>query len=104
MRGEWSNGMLCSAAELGLPEDGDGGILLLPPGLAAPGTPLTEALALSEDVVYDLEISPNRPDALSVAGVARDLAAALGVPFSLPSVSVPIDATVERATIDVQRP
>ena len=88
--------------ELGLPEDGDGGILLLPPGLAAPGTPLTEALALSEDVVYDLEISPNRPDALSVAGVARDLAAALGVPFSLPSVRVPIDATVERATIDVR--
>jgi phenylalanyl-tRNA synthetase beta chain len=105
MRGEWSNGMVCSAAELGLPEEqGEKGILVLPAGVAAPGTPLTEALALSDDVVYDLEISPNRPDALSVAGVARDLAAALGVPFSLPAVEDSIDATIERAMIDVQAP
>jgi phenylalanyl-tRNA synthetase beta chain len=105
MRGEWSNGMLCSAVEVGLPEEqGEKGLLVLPPGIGAPGTPLTDALGLSEDVVYDLEVSPNRPDALSVAGVARDLAAALGVPFSLPSVEVPVDATIERATIDVQAP
>ena len=105
LRGEWSNGMLCSAAELELPEEqGEKGILVLPPGIAAPGTLLTEALALTDDVVYDLEISPNRPDALSVAGVARDLAAALGVPFSLPTVAMPIDPTIERTTIDVQAP
>ena len=43
-----------------------------------PGTPLVEALDLHPDVVFDLDISPNRPDALCMAGVARDLAAALG--------------------------
>ncbi len=40
------------------------------------------------DVLYDLEINPNRPDAMSVAGVARDLAARLGVPFALPEPDV----------------
>ena len=47
-----------------------------------PGTPLVEALDLQPDVVFDLDISPNRPDALCMAGVARDLAAALGEPWS----------------------
>jgi phenylalanyl-tRNA synthetase beta chain len=85
MRGEWSNGMLCSAAELKLgPEGPEPAIMLLPPRSGQPGTPLVEALGLQADVVFDLEISPNRPDCFSVAGVARDLAAALGVPFNIP--------------------
>jgi phenylalanyl-tRNA synthetase beta chain len=84
MRGEWSNGMLCSPSEIGVPEpEGHDGLLILPPGLAAPGTPISEALG-GVDVVFDLDVSPNRPDALSMAGVARDLAAALGVPFAWP--------------------
>ena len=45
------------------------------PTAATPGTPLREALGIESDVLYDLEINPNRPDAMSVAGVARDLAA-----------------------------
>ena len=78
MRGEWSNGMLCSADELRLPSpEGPDGLLILPAGLAAPGVPLVEALDLHADVVFDLDISANRPDALCMAGVARDLAAAL---------------------------
>ena len=87
MRGEMSNGMLCSAPELDLPEQegSAGGLLILPPELAAPGTPLVEAMGLHPDVVFDLDISPNRPDALCMAGVARDLAARLGEPWSLPS-------------------
>ncbi|HEX3540607.1 MAG TPA: phenylalanine--tRNA ligase subunit beta [Acidimicrobiales bacterium] len=102
MRGEWSNGMLCSAAELGLPEqDGEKGIFLLPSGTAAPGTPLRQALGLEPDVVYDLEVSPNRPDAMSVAGVARDLAAALGVEFLLPAFTTPVEADVERVPVTV---
>jgi phenylalanyl-tRNA synthetase beta chain len=105
MRGEWSNGMLCSAAELGLPDaDGEKGILRLASGVAAPGTSLADALAIEPDVVFDLDISPNRPDALSIAGVARDMAAALHVPFSLPSVAVPADPSVERPTIEVLDP
>ena len=82
-RGEWSNGMLCSPPELGLPGD-DRGILILGNGLV-PGTALRDALGLEPDVLYDLEINPNRPDAMSVAGVARDLAAHFKVAFALPS-------------------
>ena len=83
MRGQMSNGMLCSAQELELGDD-HSGILILP-AEEVPGVPLTEALGLSADVVFDLEVNPNRPDALSVAGVARDLAARQGVPFTIPT-------------------
>ena len=54
MRGEWSNGMLCAPAELGLGDDG-AGIMILDPDLV-PGTGLTEALGLGPDVLYDLEL------------------------------------------------
>jgi phenylalanyl-tRNA synthetase beta chain len=86
LRGEWSNGMLCSARELEMGED-HGGILVLPAGTAV-GTDLRAALGIEADVLYDLEINPNRPDAMSVAGVARDLAARVGVPFTQLSPSV----------------
>ena len=104
MRGEWSNGMLCSAAELRLPEtagDADG-LLILPAGLADPGTPLMDALGLP-DVVFDLDISPNRPDALCMAGVARDLAAALGETWSPPAPAppLPVDPAVGAAPLTV---
>jgi phenylalanyl-tRNA synthetase beta chain len=82
MRGEWSNGMLCSGRELGLGDD-HSGILLLDSSLSL-GTAITDALGISPDVLFDLEINPNRPDAMSVAGVARDLAARLRLPFSIP--------------------
>ncbi len=85
MAGVWSNGMLCSSSELGL-GDGHDGIFLLP-GHLEPGTPFTEAMGIEPDVLYDLEINPNRPDAMSVAGVARDLAARMGLPFTLPTPS-----------------
>lgn len=85
MRGEWSNGMLCSPEEVGLPPvPGVDGLLVLAAGSAAPGDRLLDALG-GEDVVFDLDISPNRPDALCMAGVARDLAAALRVPFAWPT-------------------
>lgn len=86
MRGEWSEGMLCSPAELGMGTD-QSGILILPGGLTL-GEDLSSALGLSEDVLFDLEVNPNRPDALSVAGVARDLAARRRVPFVLPEPQV----------------
>jgi len=86
MRGQESDGMLCSARELGFGAD-HAGILQLD-GALQPGTPLREALGIEPDVLYDLEVNPNRPDAMSVAGVARDLAARLGLPFTLPSPQV----------------
>jgi phenylalanyl-tRNA synthetase beta chain len=87
LRGEWSNGMLCSAREIGLGSD-HAGIFVLPPGIAEPGVPFADAMGIERDVLYDLEVNPNRPDAMSVAGVARDLAARLKLPFSLPDPQV----------------
>jgi len=86
LRGEWSNGMLCSSAELGLGADHDGIMIL--DSTAALGTDLKAALGILDDILYDLEINPNRPDAMSVAGVARDLAARLRVEFTLPEPQV----------------
>jgi phenylalanyl-tRNA synthetase beta chain len=73
VRGVVSNGMLCSGAELELDADADG-ILELDPELKV-GTPLADALHLNDPVI-DIEVTPNRPDWLGVAGIARDLAAA----------------------------
>ena len=68
----------------------------LPPARRASSRarPFTEAMGIEPDVLYDLEINPNRPDAMSVAGVARDLAARLRLPFTLPDpkpATVPAD-------------
>ncbi|WP_419864380.1 phenylalanine--tRNA ligase subunit beta [Candidatus Poriferisodalis sp.] len=83
MRGQLSQGMCCSAAELELGADAEG-IMILPNEFEL-GAPLMSQLGLAGDVLYDLEVNPNRPDAMSVAGVARDLAARLGVPFRIPA-------------------
>ncbi len=87
MRGVRSEGMLCSAHELGLGSDASG--LLVLEGSLEPGTPLVEALSLSGEAVFDLEIPPNRPDALSVLGVARDLAAWFSIDLALPGEGGP---------------
>jgi phenylalanyl-tRNA synthetase beta chain len=81
--GQYSNGMLCSPVELELSAESEG-ILLLAPSSAEPGTPIRDALGIESDVLWDLEINPNRPDAMSVAGVARDLAAKHRLPFTMP--------------------
>jgi len=86
MRGEESNGMLCSAAELGLGSDHDGIFVL--PSTVELGSGVLSQLGLAGEVLYDLEINPNRPDAMSVAGVARDLAAHQGVDFTIPTWKV----------------
>jgi phenylalanyl-tRNA synthetase beta chain len=96
----YSHGMLCSAVELGLGADAEGILILAEPGAdgPAPGTPIVDALGIEPDVVYDLAIEGNRPDANCVAGVARDAAARLRLPFSLPAPTVvrggdtPVDA------------
>ncbi|HTP52829.1 MAG TPA: phenylalanine--tRNA ligase subunit beta [Anaeromyxobacteraceae bacterium] len=82
LRGVESHGMLCSARELGLSEESSG-LLLLPAGAAA-GVPLAEALGLA-DTVLEVNVTPNRPDALSHVGVAREVAALLGSPLKLPA-------------------
>ncbi len=89
LRGQASEGMCCSEIELEMGDDADG-IMILNDRVAAgagPGTPLAEALGLAPDVLWDLDVGANRPDALSVMGVARDLAAGLGVAFEPPDWS-----------------
>jgi phenylalanyl-tRNA synthetase beta chain len=80
IRGEVSNGMLCSARELGLGDDHDG-ILELKTD-AEPGTPLVQVLGVS-DARLNLDVLPNRPDLLSHRGVARELAAITGLPINI---------------------
>lgn len=84
MRGVESRGMLCSARELGIDEDASG-LLVLDPSLK-PGASVRDALAL-DDTLITLKITPNRADCLSVAGIARDVAAVTGAPLTLPEVA-----------------
>ena len=85
LRGEVSHGMLCSEKELGLSEDA-AGLMELPTGIS-PGTSLVAALGL-DDVMFELEITPNRPDCLSLIGVAREIRAETGNPLKIPDVSL----------------
>lgn len=84
LRGVDSNGMLCSAKELGLDADASG--LLELPDDAPIGTPLADYLGLP-DARIELKLTPNRADCFSVRGIAYDVAAAFG------SEVVPFDAT-----------
>jgi phenylalanyl-tRNA synthetase beta chain len=104
MRGQWSNGMLCSATELELGQDAEG-IMILDPDQEL-GQGLAAALGSQQDVLFDLDIEGNRPDALSVAGVTRDLAARLGVPFTLPTPKFAESnpATADAATVSIEAP
>src|SRR5258708_16660126 len=83
IRGQTSNGMLCSARELGLGEEQDG-ILELDVDVA-PGTPFLKAVGVG-DTCLVVDVLPNRPDLLSHLGLARELAAVTGDTFSLPEV------------------
>jgi len=82
IRGELSNGMLCSARELGLGEDQDG-ILALALDVP-PGTPFLDAVPVG-DVCYDIDVLANRPDLLSHYGMAREVAALTGVTLRDPA-------------------
>ncbi len=85
IRGSESFGMLCSEKELGLAEESEG-IMLLPEGLQL-GTPVFEALGL-KDVIFEIGLTPNRADCLSVIGIAREIAAMLGKKVRYPSLEV----------------
>jgi len=82
--GVTSEGMLCSEVELGLADGGDG-ILILPPGSAKAGTAFVSAFPAAQDTIYELDVTPNRPDALGHVGLARELAALLGLSFTPPA-------------------
>ena len=78
IRGVESSGMICAEDEIGTGTSHDG-IIVLPEGAAAPGTPAAEYYGLSDDFVLEVDLTPNRIDAASHYGVARDLNAWMGV-------------------------
>jgi phenylalanyl-tRNA synthetase beta chain len=87
-----SEGMLCSENELGLVSGGGKGegILVFPEGFEAPaGTPLARAVPATHDVIFEIGVTPNRPDALGHVGIARELAALFELPFAPPPSDAP---------------
>ncbi len=84
LKGVTSHGMLCSGRELGLSDDHAGLLLLTEVEGARPGLPLAEVLGIEPDVVFEVTVEGNRPDAWCIAGIARDLAARLGLPYAAP--------------------
>lgn len=86
IRGEKSEGMLCSETELGL--GADPSRLMVLDSALKPGTPLNHALSLS-DRVWDIDLTPNRPDCLSIIGIAREIAAIQGNTINRPEIQLP---------------
>ncbi|HEV2754832.1 MAG TPA: phenylalanine--tRNA ligase subunit beta [Actinomycetota bacterium] len=100
IRGEISAGMLCSASELGVAKD-HSGLLILPPD-AAPGDDVVQTLGL-KDSILELEITPNRPDCMSVYGVAREVAALTGAELKPPRVDLtPDESLASPVTVEIQ--
>ncbi len=100
IRGVLSEGMICSPRELGISAD-HSGILVLPPDTPV-GADFKEAFGL-DDAVLDVEVKSNRPDLLSVAGVAREASVVTGVPFVPPDTTL-VEAdekAADAATVDV---
>ena len=104
IRGVESFGMLCSSEELGLGK-GEDGLLILAAGLKE-GTPLAEALGLN-DPVFDVATTANRPDHLSVRGLAREIAAVTGKPLKPAEIKVseggePVDKAMQASVADAE--
>jgi phenylalanyl-tRNA synthetase beta chain len=102
IRGVESDGMLCSSRELAIAHDHEGILLLNDEGLDV-GVDMKSALGL-DDPVLDIEVEPNRPDFLSVFGVAREVASATGVPLIEPDLELAEgpDRASDTATVAVE--
>ena len=99
IRGVVSDGMLCSPWELGIAQEHTG-ILILPDRLE-PGASVNQALGLDE-AVLDVEVTPNRADFLSVVGIAREVAAATGVPLAVPKIVLEEDVETAKGVATVE--
>ncbi|MBS0660812.1 MAG: phenylalanine--tRNA ligase subunit beta [Verrucomicrobia bacterium] len=88
LRGEKSSGMLCSARELGLGDDQSG--LLILPAEAKVGAPMAELYPA--ETIFEIEITPNRPDLLSHVGVGREISALTGRALTAPPAEAPVTA------------
>src|SRR5882757_10349186 len=101
IRGVESQGMMCSPQELGLPDQVDGLLILRED--AKVGQPFAEFLGRSgSDVVYDLEVTPNRPDLNSLIGIAREIAALTGNPLNIPAIKLQSSAEKTESLVAVK--
>jgi phenylalanyl-tRNA synthetase beta chain len=98
--GHTSDGMICSAAELGLAAD-HSGILVLPPGTAEPGADGVEVLGL-DDVVFNLAVTPDRGYCMSVRGLAREVACAYDLDFVDPAANAELPSEGEAWPLTVE--
>jgi phenylalanyl-tRNA synthetase beta chain len=101
IRGVESAGMICSERELGLGDDHTG-ILVLDDD-APIGIELSELIS-RPDVVLDITITPNRPDVMSMIGVARELSAYFQVPYRLPPTEPPMVSGQTDVVVDIEDP
>ncbi len=97
IRGVESAGMVCSERELALGDDHDGIVVL--PDDAPVGAPLQEYMG---DVVFDLDVTPNRPDCLSALGIAREVSALTGAVVKEPDLSYPEEGEPVEGLVDVE--
>ncbi len=101
LRGVESQGMICSAAELQLSESAEG-ILELPD--AAPvGVPIVDYLSLDDNII-DIDLTPNRGDCLSIAGVAREVSAINKIPMTAAAVTI-VDSSIDDSfSVELEAP
>ncbi|MCC7302345.1 MAG: phenylalanine--tRNA ligase subunit beta [Bacteroidia bacterium] len=102
IRGAVSEGMICAEDELGLGKS-HAGIMILDPS-AKPGTPAAEYFKLESDIVFEIGLTPNRADAASHWGVARDLAALTGSPLKFPDTQTPAPDKSLHISVRVEDP
>jgi phenylalanyl-tRNA synthetase beta chain len=102
MRGVTSNGMLCSARELCLSDDHEGLMILDQLTTPVVGERLLDALSIKPDVIFDISVEGNRPDAWSVGGVARDLATRLNHTLAAPQLAQPNGAETSASFADAR--
>lgn len=98
-----SSGMICSELELDIGVEEDGIFVLEETRVAAPGEPVVRALDLA-DVVFEIGLTPNRPDCLGHVGLARELSALLGAPLRLPGIAVPGALRPGASSASAERP
>jgi phenylalanyl-tRNA synthetase beta chain len=106
IRGVTSHGMICSETELGLGDEASGIMVLnddYPASLESIGSPFQEVMGLP-DVWFDLAITPNRPDCLSVYGIARDLAAYFDLPLGDTGIAVETTGAPSQMTVGIDVP
>lgn len=94
-----SEGMLCASDELGLGTDHSG--IMLMPANAPVGVPYGEVIGVQPDVLFDLDVTRNRPDCSGYVGIARDVAAQMGIEFRPPRPGAPTQGDVSEAPVDL---